>query len=324
MHSTSSFSRTLQGCSSSVFNAALNLTNQDLDVLRSSMLSLPSTFWKRSQEGKATGNLAEASMEVHGDDIPEDIKEGSLSPQPSSGPVVMSASTGRRISRPLSNRLTAAAQAGGPKVPLVPAGPSTAADKGPSSVRKLSTGTYLSGDLLSRRGMQRAPPGRSNTAAATTTPAMADSNNSAASTPRRTDGDTILHGLAQQAQQLQNAGSVQQGADLQSAVATLTHLRTQEGLNLDLLFETLLDCRSVSEPAAPSVEPEATIQQRPMAMRLPRGLAGHTSKQSSGDSDNRIVIRLLNPHDRSSDSVALNRIQLHDENEQQCARLACA
>lgn len=290
------------------------------------MLSLPSTFWRSSQPSKATGSLAEPSQhspgEVHGDDIPEDIREGSLSPQRPAGPaIMMSASTGRRVSRPLSNRLTAAAQLGGPKLPLVPASQAnhTTAETATSSARRSPGKARSSGDLLGRK-VQQSASARKHAAAAAIVAATADSNSSACSTPRQTDGDTILHGLAYQAQQLQCTGSVQQGTDLQSAVATLTKLRTQEGLNLDLLFETLLESRSLSEPAAATAaEPGAAMQQRPISMRLPRGLLGGAVKKPAvGASDNQIVIRLLNPHEKSSDSVALNRIQLHDANEQQC------
>ena len=236
----------------------------------------------------------------------------------------MSASSGRRVSRPLSNRLTAAAQ-GEPKLPLVPASQPnhSFADSVPSSARRLSAGVRLSGDHLGRKGVQALAVTRNHAAAAAANVvATASCNSSAASTPRQTDGDTILHGLAQQAQQLQCAGSVQQGTDLQSAVATLTKLRTQEGLNLDLLFETLLESRSLPTEASAGVsaEPGAAVQQRPVNMRLPRGVLGGAVRQPSArTSDNQIVIRLLNPHERSSDSVALNRIQLHDANEQQCA-----
>lgn len=293
------------------------------------MLSLPSTFWRSSHPSRATGSLVEPSqcsaVEVSADDIPEDIKEGSISPQRPAGPaVMMSAGSGRRVSRPLSNRLTAAVQ-GGPKLPLVPASqPShNTTESVPSTVRRPSVGTRSSGDLLGRKGVQASAGNRSSAAAAAAiVAAAADSNSSASSTPRQSDGDTILHGLAQQAQQLQCAGSVQQGTDLQSAVATLTKLRTQEGLNLDLLFETLLESRSLptESAATTSVESGAAVQQRPVNMRLPRGVLGGAAKQPSvRASDNQIVIRLLNPHEKSSDSVALNRIQLHDANEQQCA-----
>lgn len=288
------------------------------------MLSLPSTFWRSSQQTKVTGSLAEPSRsaaEANGDDIPQDIKEGSISPKRPTGPaIVMSASTARRVSRPLSNRLTAHAQlSGGPKpLPLVPAGQSNnpAADIVCSSVCRPSMGTRASGDLLGCKGVQHTANGRNHAAAAAAiVVAAADSNSSAPSTPRQTDGDTILHGLAQQAQQLQGAGSVQQGADLQSAVATLTKLRTHEGLNLDLLFETLLEARSLSDPAATTAEPGAAMQQKPTSMRMPR-----SGRQSlARPTENHIVIRLLSPHDKSSDSVALNRIQLHDETGQQCA-----
>lgn len=298
----------------------LNLTNQDLDILRSSMLSLPSTFWSNSDSSRNFGSLAEPSAAGQ-DSIPEEIKYMSVSPRTDVGPaVVMSASTAKRHSRPLSNRLTAATQVSRHPVTSVSQGVSTDVDNS-LGIRKPAAVMRSPRDQ-GRKVLQRSASGRNTSAAVQSTVAAAcDGNSSTPSTPRQTDGDTILHGLAQQAQQLQHAGSAQQGADLQSAVATLTKLRAQEGFNLDLLFETLLESRSIQEPAsATGTEAGAAMQQRPINMRLPRGLLSGTAKQNLvGASDNQIVIRLLNAHEKSSDSVALNRIQLHDENEQQCA-----
>jgi hypothetical protein len=291
------------------------------------MLSLPSTFWRGGRPGVGPGNTLSRNSprDVHGEEVPEEIIDGPPSPKKQGcTPITMAASTGRRISRPLSNRAVASGststQAQVAKVPRVPSkakvNPSWA-----SQQRRASTGAGSSCEGLptdDTRNVKRSCSARASAAADVVTDAAV----AACIAPSRgADGDAILQVLTQYAQQLQGAGARQEGSKLQHAVATLSKACADEGFNLDGMVDFLLRGTPEPPPAAAAEPAEPTAQsQRPINRRLPRGLLGGAFKQpSTSANDNQIVMRLLNPHDRSCKSIALNRIELYDAAEQQCA-----
>lgn len=300
--------------------AVLGLTTQDVELLRSSVLEMRSSFPRLQEptiddarrqncEPMTRRHSNETRSESASEEIPEDIQDQSTSQDACShGQVKADTTVRRRVTRPLSSNQGSSPTSAAPRIldckkPVWAAAPEPALPrgKGPSTDEHSSAAAAKTQHTVAAVMQLDSGP----RAAAHAVAGLGD-------------GDGIMQRLSQQTLSMDGKSA----EVLTSIVQTLSQAKN-EGVNLTALFESLIHSatRSGIDATAVVASPRTLTDctTKKVAMRLPRGLLPDVlSKGASQEHTNEVILRLLGSHDDRSSVVRLQRIELLDQDSKRC------